>query len=86
MALSSSFAEYETVEVVKLNRAIEEYNGWGSNVRPPKAGDHGVIVDIHEENGQMAYVVEGESVKGVPQWLGVFAKDEIRSLNPPSAG
>jgi hypothetical protein len=86
MALKSSFAEYETVEIVKLNRAIEEYNGWGINVRPAKVGDHGDIVHIYEKDGQMVYVVESENVNGVPQWLGVFAKDEIRSLNPPSAG
>ena len=77
--MSNTLVEYAIVEVVKLARNPKEYNGWGVNKRPPAVGERGTIVDIHEENGQTVYVVESESVNGVPAWLGVFTSDEIIS-------
>ncbi|MEI6194170.1 MAG: hypothetical protein WCS42_07550 [Verrucomicrobiota bacterium] len=78
--MKSGFDEYTDVEIVKLNRRPEDYNGWGWNKYSPMLGEHGTIVHIFEKDNQMVYVVEGEDVNGEPPWLGVFTEDEIRPL------
>jgi hypothetical protein len=69
------------VRVRRLLRPVAEYDGWGFNLRPPRPGDVGTIVDILQAPGEPDdYVVESSGPDGVTIWVGDFQAEEIEPL------
>ena len=69
--------EFDKVRIIQLLHPPEYYVGL-KDLRPPKIGDIGFIVDIQNiSNLQTNYVVEASSPNGIPDWLGGFVKEEL---------
>ena len=74
------FARNQVVRVARLLHALEQYDGWKLNQRPPVVGDTGSIVDVLGAPGvAMEYVVESLGTDGVTVWLGTFETEELEA-------
>jgi hypothetical protein len=81
------FREYSLVRIRRLLRPSEAYDGWRSNLRSPRTGDEGIVVDILNAPGvpgTYLYIVEcRECIEpgGEPLWLGEFSEEELEPLD-----
>jgi hypothetical protein len=74
------FAQNQVVRVARLLHALEQYDGWKQNQRPPRVGDTGTIVDVLGAPGvAMEYVVESLDADGATLWLGTFETEELEA-------
>lgn len=75
--------QYDLVRIRRLLHPTDAavYNGWGVNVRSPKVGDVGTVVDVLTALGlPLRYVVECSDDNGARQWLGEFQPEEIEAV------
>lgn len=72
-----SFELLSVVRVRRLLRAADDYDGWGRNLRQPRPGDVGTIVDILLG---VRYVVEFVNDGGVTEWLSELSAEELESV------
>jgi hypothetical protein len=84
MVMTQELAQYSKVRIVRLNRSPDEYDGWEMNLRAPKVGDIGCIVDIVRSASETSYVVESSRPDGVTEWIGDFLHVEIRPVENQS--
>jgi hypothetical protein len=71
--------EFDTVEIVRLNRPDRPYDGTAPVMRAPRVGDTGSIVNIYTSEGEVTgYMVEEVDMDGNTIWLADFMPDEIR--------
>ncbi len=77
------FTQYEVVQVSKLLKAPDAYEGWSRNRRPPQIGDIGTIVEVLKAEGiRDCYVVESVDQDGFTIWLCDFDKSELAVPDP----
>lgn len=73
---------HHLARIVQLRHALEEYDGWRLNHRPPHVGEVGIIVDILEAPGlRKKYVLECSASDGTTIWLGDFDAEEIDAVD-----
>ena len=68
---------YDMVRVRSLTDGIER-NGWHLNVRAPRVGDIGTVVEISDAEGHAPhFVVESVAADGTTVWLADFTAGEL---------
>ena len=72
---------YGMVHIRQLLRALEDYDGWRLNQRPPRIEGRGYLVDILQAPGLPdMFVVECSGSDRVTIWLAEFSIEEIETL------
>jgi hypothetical protein len=76
-----SLQEYEMVRVRQLLSSPEDYDGWCVNLRPPRIGDIGTVLNTLEAPGLPArYVVESSQPDGITVWFSDFQEEELECI------
>ncbi len=69
---------YTRVRIKKLLHPDDPYNQWGINMRAPKVGETGFLIDVlYARDAPVHYVVENSDLDGTDIWLGEFEAEEI---------
>ena len=78
----ATLRQYGMVRVRRLLRPPDAYDGWRVNLRPPRVGDVGTVLDVLSgiNDGPDGYVVESSGPDGVSVWLGDFLATELEPL------
>jgi hypothetical protein len=73
---------YGLVRIIQLQQALENYDGWEVNRRPPQIGDLGTVIDIlHAPEQPAHYIVESSDREGITIWLGDFDAEELEPID-----
>jgi len=76
-----TFRELDVVEVIKLLKSDRTYTGTEGVCRPPKVGDTGTIVFVHNsEEPNVMFSIECVYKNGATLWLADFFPEELRRV------
>lgn len=72
---------YAVVRIRALTRVASDYDGWSGNIRSPRIGNIGTLVEVLSAlESPNRYIVENSSPDGTTIWLGEFGEEELEVL------